>query len=116
MKRSINTFTITVTLIVISFYTADYIFFRRIGVTQFSPTYARRAFPCMDEPYLKAEFQLHIGHHKDQMATSNTPVESVRVELVIIFQISQKICAKIYEGQKIKSRASLAIETTKLQK
>ncbi|XP_071569022.1 aminopeptidase N [Temnothorax nylanderi] len=53
---------------------------RRIGVTQFSPTYARRAFPCMDEPYLKAEFQLHIGHHKDQKATSNTPVESVRIE------------------------------------
>ncbi|XP_011865488.1 PREDICTED: uncharacterized protein LOC105560735 [Vollenhovia emeryi] len=53
---------------------------RRIGVTQFSPTYARRAFPCMDEPYLKAEFQLHIGHHKDQKATSNTPVESIRTE------------------------------------
>lgn len=48
---------------------------RRIAVTQFSPTYARRAFPCMDEPYLKAEFQLHIGHHKDQKATSNTPVQ-----------------------------------------
>ncbi|XP_011050630.1 PREDICTED: aminopeptidase N-like [Acromyrmex echinatior] len=53
---------------------------RRIGVTQFSPTYARRAFPCMDEPYLKAEFHLHIGHHKDQKATSNTPVESIRIE------------------------------------
>ncbi|XP_011706295.1 PREDICTED: aminopeptidase N-like [Wasmannia auropunctata] len=53
---------------------------RRISVTQFSPTYARRAFPCMDEPYLKAKFQLHIGHHKDQKATSNTPVQSVRIE------------------------------------
>lgn len=53
---------------------------RRIGVTQFSPTYARRAFPCMDEPYLKAEFQVRIGHHKDQNATSNTPVESIRMK------------------------------------
>lgn len=58
--------------------------FRRIAITQFSPTYARRAFPCMDEPYLKAEFQLRIGHHKDQQATSNTPVESIRMELVTI--------------------------------
>nr|XP_012230590.1 PREDICTED: thyrotropin-releasing hormone-degrading ectoenzyme-like [Linepithema humile] len=53
---------------------------KRIAVTQFSPTYARRAFPCMDEPYLKAEFQLRIGHHKDQQATSNTPVESIRIK------------------------------------
>ncbi|XP_050466641.1 aminopeptidase N-like [Cataglyphis hispanica] len=53
---------------------------RRIGVTQFSPTYARRAFPCMDEPHLKAEFQIRIGHHKDQNATSNTPVESIQIK------------------------------------
>lgn len=64
------------------FYCKRSLFFRRIAVTQFSPTYARRAFPCMDEPYLKAEFQLRIGHHKDQQATSNTPVESIRIELV----------------------------------
>lgn len=67
------------------FYTLLIVFFRWIGVTQFSPTYARRAFPCMDEPYLKAEFQLHIGHHKDQKATSNTPVESIRRKLVYNF-------------------------------
>ncbi|XP_072749195.1 aminopeptidase N isoform X2 [Anoplolepis gracilipes] len=53
---------------------------RRIGVTQFSPTYARRAFPCMDEPHLKAEFQVRIGHHKDQNATSNTPVEFIQIK------------------------------------
>lgn len=39
----------------------------------------------MDEPYLKAEFQVRIGHHKDQNATSNTPVESIRMELVYNF-------------------------------
>lgn len=69
----------------IVYYTLLIVFIRRIGVTQFSPTYARRAFPCMDEPYLKAKFQLHIGHHKDQNATSNTPVESIRRELVYNF-------------------------------
>lgn len=92
MKCSINTFAATTVMLTANFflYRRLYFFFRRIGVTQFSPTYARRAFPCMDEPYLKAQFQLHVGHHRDQMATSNTPVESVRIELVIIFQILSK--------------------------
>lgn len=77
-------------------YITKYIFFRRIGVTQFSPTYARRAFPCMDEPYLKAEFQIRIGHHKDQNATSNTPVESIQIKLVYDFLIYINIKREIY--------------------
>ncbi|KAI4503282.1 hypothetical protein M0802_001504 [Mischocyttarus mexicanus] len=48
-----------------------------IGVTQFSPTYARQAFPCMDEPYLKATFTLSIGHYSNQTVTSNTNVKSI---------------------------------------
>lgn len=71
------------------------IFFRRIGVTQFSPTYVRRAFSCMDKPYLKAEFQLHIGHQKGQK-TTNTPVASVRIELVYDFSNLIKL-RNIYE-------------------
>ncbi|XP_054003457.1 aminopeptidase N-like [Hylaeus anthracinus] len=47
-----------------------------MGVTQFSPTYARRAFPCMDEPHLKAFFTLHVGHVGNQMVTSNTAIET----------------------------------------
>ncbi|XP_015605963.1 aminopeptidase N [Cephus cinctus] len=46
---------------------------RWIGLTQFSPTYARRAFPCMDEPHLKAIFTIHIGYYDNQTVTSNTP-------------------------------------------
>ncbi|XP_076290084.1 aminopeptidase N isoform X2 [Lasioglossum baleicum] len=45
-----------------------------MGVTQFSPVYARRAFPCLDEPHLKAIFTLRIGHVGNQLATSNTPI------------------------------------------
>lgn len=49
---------------------------RWIGVTQFSPVYARRAFPCMDEPVFKATFQLHIGHYENETVNSNTRAKS----------------------------------------
>ncbi|XP_044005748.1 membrane alanyl aminopeptidase-like [Aphidius gifuensis] len=51
---------------------------RWIGVTQFSSTFARRAFPCFDEPYMKAHFKLHIGHYSNQKVTSNTKAESIK--------------------------------------
>ncbi|KAK2581481.1 hypothetical protein KPH14_005147 [Odynerus spinipes] len=48
-----------------------------IGVTQFSPTYARRAFPCMDEPHFKATFTISIGHYTNETVTSNTEMAKV---------------------------------------
>ncbi|XP_076226398.1 aminopeptidase N-like isoform X1 [Nomia melanderi] len=62
---------------VFGFYRSSYVKdgeIRWMGITQFSPVYARRAFPCLDEPKMKATFTLHIGHVKNQMVTSNTPV------------------------------------------
>ncbi|XP_044584891.1 aminopeptidase N-like [Cotesia glomerata] len=50
---------------------------RWMGVTQFSQTFARRAFPCFDEPYMKATFQLHFGHYRNQTITSNTVTEQI---------------------------------------
>lgn len=46
---------------------------RRIASSHFEPTYARRAFPCFDEPHLKARFLMTITHDRDMVAFFNTP-------------------------------------------
>ena len=50
--------------------------FRRLATTHFEPTYARRAFPCFDEPQLKAEFMVTITHHKDHSVFFNMPLKT----------------------------------------
>src|SRR6202522_327621 len=44
--------------------------------SQFEPTDARRAFPCFDEPSFKVPWQLNLHVPKDDLALSNTPVQS----------------------------------------
>ena len=48
---------------------------RYLATTQFEATDARRAFPCWDEPALKASFQVTLVVPSDLRAVSNTPVE-----------------------------------------
>ncbi len=50
---------------------------RWIGSTQLAVTYARRAFPCFDEPAFKAAFRLTLDHKPDYHAISNMPLKSV---------------------------------------
>jgi aminopeptidase N len=49
---------------------------RFMGTTQFEATSARRAFPCFDEPALKATFEVTMLVPKGRTAVSNMPVAS----------------------------------------
>ena len=48
--------------------------------SQFEPTDARRAFPCFDEPSFKVPWQLTLHVPKNDLAVSNTPIESASNE------------------------------------
>ncbi|XP_028140411.1 aminopeptidase N [Diabrotica virgifera virgifera] len=64
------------------FYRSDYIINgtkEYLATTQFQATSARRAFPCFDEPGLKATFQLTLTHPSEFNAKSNTPSQSQAV-------------------------------------
>lgn len=50
--------------------------------TQFQPTGARKAFPCFDEPGLKATFQLRMLVQPDAVAINNMPELSSRPAVV----------------------------------
>lgn len=48
---------------------------RAIATSKFEPTYARQAFPCFDEPNMKATYTVHLRKPSDSsyISLSNMP-------------------------------------------
>ncbi|XP_043274166.1 glutamyl aminopeptidase-like [Venturia canescens] len=55
---------------------------RYIATSKFEPTYARRSFPCFDEPSFKAEFSVRLVHPTgdDYSALSSMNIETTHVD------------------------------------
>lgn len=53
------------------FYLKKKIFCRIVAASQMQATFARKAFPCFDEPAMKAVFNITIIHDPSTVALSN---------------------------------------------
>lgn len=79
---------------------------KRIASTHFEPTYARRAFPCFDEPHLKAKFLMTITHDRDLVAFFNTQKnfhddvrgkpDQVNLHQVTFFYVPMNLISKFF--------------------
>uniref|UniRef100_A0A182SZ77 Aminopeptidase n=1 Tax=Anopheles maculatus TaxID=74869 RepID=A0A182SZ77_9DIPT len=68
---------------------------RFLASTQFQAISARSAFPCLDEPALKATVSLEIKHHPSYEAVANMPIFAIAGDLdgnvITVFETTPKM-------------------------
>ncbi|MEM5797482.1 MAG: M1 family metallopeptidase [Candidatus Aenigmatarchaeota archaeon] len=67
----------------VGFYRSKYFLNKRkkfLATTQFEAPYARRCFPCFDEPQYKSTFNVTIKIDKNLKAISNMPIKEEHIE------------------------------------
>ena len=70
----------------IIYYTIHYLFLiSYLVLTNLKPTYAKRLFPCFDEPDLRAKFQLTISHSDKLKVVTSMPVTKFVSGLLLVF-------------------------------
>uniref|UniRef100_A0A3B3HSW9 Aminopeptidase n=1 Tax=Oryzias latipes TaxID=8090 RepID=A0A3B3HSW9_ORYLA len=79
-----------------------------IATTQMQPTYARKAFPCFDEPALKAVFHVTLIHPQNTTALSNSMASGKSVFPGRIIVDGQDLVRTSFEPTKIMSTYLLA--------
>ena len=64
-------------------------------MTQLESTDGRKAFPCLDEPDLKATFNITLRRKEGVIALSNMPIEYTDPPYVHFFRFIMEQCVTI---------------------
>lgn len=71
-----------------------------MATSKFEPVDARKAFPCFDEPNLKATFTTTLIHKPDFTALSNMP-EQVNLELMYSLLLDRELFLVVLKNFRI---------------
>ncbi|CAE6452278.1 unnamed protein product [Rhizoctonia solani] len=85
---------------------------RNYTLTQFEPTAARRAFPCWDEPALKATYSVTMISREDTVSLSNMPATNEKPFVESEFSESEKGGV----GKLVKMKMKTKVEGTTVNK